>query len=263
MKATESSAHKTAAVKALPFSDLGMKRGETQEKKQFYPELADIKRPLISRMKLDEVSRPPCRGEDPATNGVRPPSRQVNPHPCVGLDLPPRPITPPEAKGSEDPFDKTWSFSLRGQAEQKARAGKGSTMTPSENKRSRWGDVPEKKEEESKVKFTVKAWEDDSKSKKPRAVTAIDKFPQPDFALPDARKTMNSRPASGAARGAEIPLIVTRSIERKDAELLPKRRIQSAALYVPRNQSSGNPPQGKEKFPFKTSLGPDFLGLFE
>lgn len=261
MKATESSAHKTTAVKALPFGDLGIKRGDTHEKKQFYPELADIKRPPASRMKLDEVTRPPCRGEDPATNGVRPPSRQMNPHPCVGLDLPPRPITPPDAK-AEDPFDKTWSFSLRGQAEQKARAGKGSTMTPSENKRTRW-DVPDKKEEEPKLKFAVKAWEDDSKSNKPRAVTAIDKFPQPDFARSDPRKSVASRPSSSAVRGSEIPLIVTRSIERKDQDLLPKRRIQSAAIYVPRNPGAGQQGQAKEKFPFKTSLGPDFLGLFE
>lgn len=254
MKATESSQHKTAAIKALPFSDLGLKRPE-QDRKQLYPELADIKRPLGSRVKMDDMTRPPCRGEDPATNGVRPPSRQTNLHSSIGLDLPPRPITPPESNPTDDPFDKTWSYSLRGQTttNEKVRGGnKGTTMTPMEGKRQRW-------EGEEKPRFAVKAWEEETKGKKSRAVTAAEMFPGPQ--APEQRKaTAASRPASGAIRRAEIPIIVTRSMDRKEVDLLPKRRIQSAALYVPRNQTA---PAAKDKFPFKSSLGPDFLGLFE
>ena len=252
MKATESSQHKTSAVKALPFSDLGMKRPEP-ERKQLYPELADIKRPLGSRAKMDDMTRPPCRGEDPATNGVRPPSRQTNLHSSIGLDLPPRPITPPDS--ADDPFDKTWSYSLRGHVtttnEKNRGANKGTTMTPIEAKRPRW-------EGEEKPRFAVKAWEEESKGKKNRAVTAVEMFPGPQ--APEQRKaTAASRPASGAIRRSEIPIIVTRSIDRKEVDLLPKRRIQSAALYVPRNQTA----PVKDKFPFKSSLGTDFLGLFE
>lgn len=249
MKATESSQHKTTAVKALPFSDLGMKR---PEQKQFYPELADIKRPLVSRMKADDMTRPPCRGEDPATNGVRPPSRQTHLHSSIGLDLPPRPITPPDNQQTEDPFDKTWSYSLRGQVtttnEKTRTSTKGNTLLDA--KRQRW-------EGEEKPRFAVKAWEEDSKAKKSRAVTAVEMFPSPQ--APEPRKTAPHRPASGAVRGQEIPIIVTHSMDRKETDLLPKRRIQSAALYVPRNPTGA----AKDKFPFKSSLGQDFLGLFE
>ena len=73
----------------------------TQQLKSKYHSMEDI----IRSANNDEDF-----GSRASTRDVRPPSRHLTPPKAVGLELPPKPMTPPE---SENLFDKTWSHSAR------------------------------------------------------------------------------------------------------------------------------------------------------
>jgi len=112
MRPTESSGHKLAAVRA------GVQPYQPDTNSVPWPEV-----PKSAYLPQDEFKRqrPHCPSEADSSDrpllktsdsAFRPPSRHKPTPKAVGLELPPRPITPPES-GFDSFFDKTWSFTMK------------------------------------------------------------------------------------------------------------------------------------------------------
>lgn len=136
MRPTESSGHKLTAVRGgmQPYGqEIGTVPWPEVPKSAFLPQ-DDFKRPrphVVPEAESSERSM-----HRPSESGLRPPSRHKPTPKAVGLELPPRPVTPPES-GIDSFFDKTWSFAIKKPEDdvEDLRPDKGSTHIPRDNGR--------------------------------------------------------------------------------------------------------------------------------
>jgi len=210
MRPTESSGHKLTAVRTGIQPYYGQEGGSVPwpevPKSAFLPQ-EEFKR---NRPHFSEVECSDRAVHKPCESGSRPPSRHKPSPKAVGLELPPRPITPPES-GIESFFDKTWSFAFKRSEEEteEAKPDKSSTHIPRDNGRPK---SQKKLLGSLEQGSTVLAWDDRAK---PR--TSYEKAPK------------SSSETDKHAKG-DIPITVTKTgmpIEGSEFIFI-RRRLQTA-----------------------------------
>lgn len=231
MKPTESSAHKYAHSRGLPDSYKPHVPDPTSVPWPEVPRTAllpgeDLKRPAAYRIahlaEQEQSDRPPCRGGE--SNGLRPPSRHKPSPKAVGLELPPRPVTPPDTS-IDSFFDKTWSFAKRPEEEQveEPRGEKGTTYAVRDNGRPKSQKKLLGSLEKSDSLF---AWDDRSKVRT-SAEKPLNKKGEPLDVL---------KPSPDKYSQREIPITVTKTgipIDNSDFVFI-RRRLQTAEVSAPK-----------------------------
>lgn len=185
MRPTESSGHKFIAVRSgiQPYGqDTNSVPWPEVPKSAFQPQ-EEFKRPRPHLSEAECSDRPVHK---PCESGLRPPSRHKPSPKAVGLELPPRPITPPES-GFDSFFDRTWSFGPKRPEEEveEARPDKGTTHIPRDNGRPK---SQKKLLGSLEQSSTLLAWDDRAKprtscEKAPKSTLEVDKHSKGDIPI--------------------------------------------------------------------------------
>lgn len=206
MRPTESSGHKLTAVRTGHQPEVNIVPWPEVPKSAYLPS-DEFKRPRAHYP--SEVENSDRLHLKTSESGFRPPSRHKPTPKAVGLELPPRPVTPPDS-GFDSFFDRTWSFTLKhGEEEAEDGKEKGATHIPSNNGRPKSQKKLLGTLEQSN---TLLAWED-----RPKPRTSCDKASKPASELEKHSK-------------GEIPVTVTKTgmpIEGSECIFI-RRRLQTA-----------------------------------
>lgn len=250
MRPTESSGHKFTVVRAgmQPYGQEANSVPWPEVPKSAFLQQEEFKRP---RPHFSEAECSDRSVHKPCESGYRPPSRHKPSPKAVGLELPPRPITPPES-GIDSFFDKTWSFAFKRLEEEteEAKPDKSSTHARDNGRPKSQKKLLGSLEQGS----TLLAWDDRAK---PR--TSYEKAP---------KSTLDPEKHSKG----DIPITVTKTgIPIEGSEFIfIRRRLQTADTgaskgWTPKIATGKNLGTGRvrEDYSVRNSLESDHFGHAE